>query len=181
MSLLDLGTGSGCIPLLLCHLSPPGTVHAHGVDISPHAIQLATDNAARCKIPSISRHKNTFTPTLASFLDPNNFPVQPPFDIVTSNPPYIPWSDYVNLPPSVKNYEDPLALSGGHTGLDFYHAIAQLVSRKGFLSTDALVALEVGDGQAEVVQEIMRRQGCMRTTEVWLDPWEKRRTVIARM
>lgn len=189
ISLLDLGTGSGCIPLLLCHLWPPGSVSAHGVDISHHALKLACDNASLCGIPFSSTNdekpRNTFTTTLANILD-NNFPditllKHAPFDIVTSNPPYIAWKDYIQLDHSVKDFEDPKALFGGPSGLEFYHAIARLVSRRDILKPNAVVVLEVGFDQAKKVERLMLETSRFRQTEIWLDPWEKQRTVIARM
>jgi methylase of polypeptide subunit release factors len=105
--------------------------------------------------------------------------LEPPFDVITSNPPYISFGEYNRLPDSVISHEDPKALFGGPDGLDFYHAIAALVARKGFLSSNAVVAVEVGDGQAETVQDIFKKTAQMKT-EVWLDPWKKRRTVVGR-
>ncbi|KAF9482159.1 S-adenosyl-L-methionine-dependent methyltransferase [Pholiota conissans] len=189
VSLLDLGTGSGCIPLLLCHLWPPGSIAAHAVDISPHALRLAQDNADLCGIHSrLSSHlkspKNTFTITAANFLAPDfaetALRINPSYDIITSNPPYIPWKEYLQLPRSVIDFEDPKALFGGPSGFDFYHAIARLVSHKDILKPDALVALEVGHDQAATVENIMRDTGRFQRTEVWPDPWGKQRTVIAR-
>ncbi|KAF9469925.1 S-adenosyl-L-methionine-dependent methyltransferase [Collybia nuda] len=183
--LLDLGTGSGCIPLLLCHLCPPGTLHTHGIDISPHAIQLATDNAALCKIPTPSPrslHVNSFRTTLANFLSPtfsDDVNLSAPYDIITSNPPYITWNEYLELPRSVSDYEDPKALFGGPSGFDFYHSIARLVRQKGFLNPAAVVALEVGHTQAKRVEDIMRATGLVHSTEIWCDPWGKDRTVLA--
>lgn len=188
--LLDLGTGSGCIPLLLCHLWPPGSVHTHGIDISPHAIGLANDNALLSGIPAPSdgtkpQDKNTFQATLTSFLAPN-FPdatagIKPPFDIITSNPPYIPWKEFLDLPRSVSDHEDPRALFGGPSGLYFYEAIARFVGRQGMVSPGGLVALEVGRGQAKAVEELIRTTGRVRQTEIWADPWGTERAVIGRM
>lgn len=186
-SLLDLGTGSGCIPLLLCHLLPPGSLRAHGVDISPKALDLATENAAVCGVPPPSpgsSGRNTFTATLGSFLDPTfseDAKIDPPYDIITCNPPYIPWDEYLKLPQSVTAYEDPKALFGGPTGLDFYHAIAHLIRQTDFLRPGAVVALEVGHRQAQDVQRIMRAHAHMRDTEIWSDPWGKQRTVLAHL
>ncbi|TFK44382.1 S-adenosyl-L-methionine-dependent methyltransferase [Crucibulum laeve] len=185
-NLLDLGTGSGCIPLLLCHLWPKGSLRTHGIDISPHALRLANDNAALCGIPThcdTDEPQNTYTTSLASFLH-TSFPdneasIKPPYDIVTSNPPYIPWDEYLELPRSVSDYEDPKALFGGPSGLDFYHAIARIVSHKNILSPNAVVALEVGYEQAEIVESLMRRTGRIHRTEIWGDPWGKQRTVVA--
>jgi len=188
VTLLDLGTGSACIPLLLCHLWPSGSLRAHAVDISPHALNLANDNADLCGIPACSEGshpQNTFTTSLANILDPN-FPdstaqTHSPFDIITSNPPYIAWKDYLELPCSVKDFEDPRALFGGPSGFDFYHAISRLVSRQDILKPGGFVALEVGYNQAEKVESLMLQTGRFRQTELWLDPWGKQRTVIARM
>jgi HemK-like putative methylase len=185
-SLLDLGTGSGCIPLLLCSLCPPGSIHACGVDISPRAIQLAMDNATLCAIPTSSPATtpvNTFKTIMGNILSPTlsrDINLHPPFDVITSNPPYIPWDEYLELPRSVTDYEDPKALFGGPTGLDFYHAIARLVQRKGFLRPGALVALEVGHKQAGDVQHIMHISGQFSHVEIWQDPWGIQRTVVAR-
>jgi methylase of polypeptide subunit release factors len=110
----------------------------------------------------VVKPQNTFTTNLVNILD-NNFPditslKYAPFDIITSNPPYIAWKDYIQVDHSVKNFEDPRALFGGPSGLEFYHAIARLVSRGDMLET-----------------------GRFRQTEIWLDPWERQRTVIAHM
>ncbi|KAK7005737.1 methyltransferase, partial [Favolaschia claudopus] len=181
LSVLDLGTGTGCIPLLLCHMLP--NVRAHGIDISSDAVNLAQENARLCGFtPSqdLPDTRSTFLPLQASFLDPlfpqKTLGLDPPFDLITSNPPYISWSEYLQLSPEVTDYEDSRALFGGPDGLDFYRAIAALVARKGFLNPGATIAVEVGDGQAEHVQQIFHSTARL-TSEVWLDPWNKHRTV----
>ncbi|KAG6833531.1 hypothetical protein H0H87_005182 [Tephrocybe sp. NHM501043] len=185
--LLDLGTGSGCIPLLLCHLLPQGSLRARGVDISEHALRLAADNAELCGTPRPSEAittQNIFSVTRGNLLSPtfsDDAKIIPPFDIITSNPPYIPWDEYLQLPRSVSAYEDPKALFGGPDGLSFYHAIAALVCRKGFLRSGAIVALEIGHGQAQDVEQIMRTEAHMHDVEIWSDPWGKQRTVVAHM
>lgn len=189
VNLLDLATGSGCVPILLCHLWAPGSVNAHAVDISPHALSLANDNASLNGIPTRANHnkniQNTFTTSMANILN-DSFPdaatrMAFPFDIITSNPPYVSWKDYVGLPTSVKNFEDPRALFGGPSGLEFYLAISRLVCREDILKPGGLLALEVGHDQAEKVETLMLETGRFRQTEIWLDPWEKQRTVIAQM
>ncbi|KAG6903106.1 hypothetical protein C0995_006293 [Termitomyces sp. Mi166 len=184
--LLDLGTGSGCIPLLLCHLLPQGSLRACGVDISERALRLATDNAELCSTPTEARagHKNTFMATNGNILSPSfsaDAKINPPYDIVTSNPPYIPWDEYLHLPRSVSAYEDPKALFGGPDVLSFYHAIASLVRKNGFLRPGAIIALEVGHKQAQDVEQIMRIEAHMHDVEIWSDPWGKHRTVVAHL
>ncbi|KAJ8077261.1 hypothetical protein PM082_001690 [Marasmius tenuissimus] len=178
LSILDLGTGTGCIPIFLCHAWQKARVRAHGIDINPSAVQLANENSLLSGLSP-----RTFRALQADFLAPD-FPgclsedLAPPFDVVTSNPPYIPWDEYRELPMSVAKYEDKGALLGGPSGLEFYRGIARLTSRKGFLSPGALVALEVGYNQASDVQDIMRTSGF--STQVWVDAWGKERTIIAR-
>ncbi|KAF8635227.1 hypothetical protein AX17_004002 [Amanita inopinata Kibby_2008] len=182
--LLDLGTGSGCIPLLLCHLWPAGSVRAIGIDTSHHAIQLANENATLCGLAvshDDSCEQNSFRIFRADMLDPKlheNPNIKLPIDIVTSNPPYVTWHDYLRLPRSVSAFEDPKALFGGPSGLEFYHAIAQFIGREGVLSSDAIVALEVGDGQAKNVECLIQQTGRIRCTKIWMDPWGKERVVI---
>ncbi|KAH9935336.1 S-adenosyl-L-methionine-dependent methyltransferase [Fomitopsis serialis] len=204
-SLLDLCTGSGCIPILLCHLLPGGSLHATGVDLSDAAIQLARDNAALCGIavpPVLPEQygkvkRNTFLPLLGNIRAPGFVAacgLRPPYDVVTSNPPYITKEDYDNLSPSVKDWEDPRALigdpaAGGEMemredarGLTFYHTIADLLasSTPTLLKSDGLVALEVGEGQASAVAEIMERKAHMKNIEIWKDPWDKERVVVGQ-
>lgn len=108
--------------------------------------------------------------------------INPPFDIITSNPPYIPWKEYLELPRSVSQFEDPLALFGGPKGFDFYYAIARLVSNNAnLLKPNALVVLEVGHNQAATVERLMRNTGRFSFTDIWTDPWGKQRTVLARI
>ncbi|KAI6045961.1 S-adenosyl-L-methionine-dependent methyltransferase [Pisolithus marmoratus] len=189
LSVLDLCTGSGCIPLLLCHLWPPGSARAFGVDISQQAIELATENAAWCNIPTrpgAGVLRNVFVPVLGDLRDTDVLKeLGAPFDVVTANPPYIPKQEYDQLSPSVKDYEDPRALLGDwpgsltQNGLSFYHIIARFLAQKDILQDGAIVALEVGDGQAGYVEKILHRSAGLRQTEIWTDPWGKQRVVLA--
>lgn len=180
LRILDLCTGSGCIPLLLCHLWPPNSTRAVGVDISPDAIRLAADNSFR------SHTQNTFIPRLGDIHDQDllrRLGPQPPFDVITANPPYIPIREYNALPSSVKDYEDPRALIGGDDGLAFYRAIATLLARKGVLAPRATIALEVGHDQAHAVTRILQNTPGLPLgpMEIWKDPWDKDRVVFARV
>lgn len=71
-NLIDLGTGSGCIPLLICHMLPPASVYALGIDISTDAVRLARENASRCGLLSLKSKKpsNIFRASLHDFLSP---------------------------------------------------------------------------------------------------------------
>lgn len=196
--LLDLGTGSGCIPLLLCNALPPGSpgLKIYAVDISPDALRLARDNAALCGFPPASESDdsaseessptNTFTTIQANFLSDDFLRIPElqkafPMDILTANPPYISFEEYLKLPASVTNYEDPKALFGGPSGLEFYEAIARLICHRDLFKPHALVALEVGHQQAETVDSLLRSTGRVTRSDIWTDPWGKKRTVVARI
>ena len=200
ITMLDLCTGSGCIPLLLCRLWPAGSVRAFGVDVSTDAVQLARENASvsdvhlpcDTSLPTTSASAaphNTFLPLLADIRDPgflHKAGLQPPFHVITSNPPYIPRREYENLPKSVREYEDVRALLGDpdpgnveQRGLTFYHAIAALVARARVLADNGVLAVEVGHGQAQDVAHILRDEGGLQSTTIWKDPWGIDRVVVA--
>ncbi|KAI0374069.1 S-adenosyl-L-methionine-dependent methyltransferase [Pilatotrama ljubarskyi] len=209
LKILDLCTGTGCIPLLLCHALPPGSVRAIGVDISEDAVQLAEENARLCGFSGSegrsqedktaeAEKRNSFTPVLADLMHPafvQRAGLKPPYDVITSNPPYIPKDQYDRLPSSVKDYEDVRALLGDpegtaspplvpeterQKGLSFYYRIAELVRHHGLLRPQGTLALEVGDGQAADVAEILERDAHVRDISVWKDLWNKDRVVLAR-
>ncbi|KAI9062932.1 S-adenosyl-L-methionine-dependent methyltransferase [Trametes sanguinea] len=213
LRVLDLCTGTGCVPLLLCAELPPGSVHATGVDISEAAVQLATENAQVNGIEVLSgpdvtpprdKQASTFTAVLADLMDPDfvkSAQLKPPYDVITSNPPYIPLAEYNELDSSVKDWEDPRALlgdpesssgsgSGGgainlpdgqrNKGLTFYHRIAELVRDHGLLARDGWLVFEVGDGQADDVKEVVRSKTALRSVAAWYDPYGKKRAVVAR-
>jgi release factor glutamine methyltransferase len=114
--------------------------------------------------------------------------MEPPFDVITSNPPYIPLDEYERLPNSVKEWEDQRALLGDPPtdgygdgskgrGLMFYYRIAQIVATDGVLASNGVVALEVGHTQAERVREILvetgrcQRRRCGKTRGVFRGLW----------
>lgn len=122
--ILDIGTGTGCIPLTLTHSlrHSPTPVHALGVDQSPAAVQLARDNIQRCgeEVPErvsavqgdlfaadfVQRMKEAARIGAAAEAGGTGF------DLVVSNPPYIPSSDFAGLAASVREWEDRRALIG---------------------------------------------------------------------
>ncbi|KIY49902.1 S-adenosyl-L-methionine-dependent methyltransferase, partial [Fistulina hepatica ATCC 64428] len=186
ISLLDLGTGTGCIPLLLCNTLPLGTLRAHGIDVSQDALALATENAEHCGFSVTTKeHKamnNTFIARKGNILSGDVLHAEflpPPFDVITSNPPYIPWGEFLALDRSVCEHEDARALFGGPDGLEFYEAIERLIAERELLKQGGILALEVGHNQANAVVDLMSKVG-LRDVETWRDPWGKSRTVVAR-
>jgi release factor glutamine methyltransferase len=143
---IDVGTGSGCIALALAAEDP--FVHVVATDIDPGALAVARGNAARL---GLARRVECVLSDL--FHDVG----ERPFDLVVSNPPYIPADEYVALEPNVRDYEPRLALYGGVDGLDFYRRLvpgAALLLRPG-----GMLAVEVGRGQADPVAGIFEAAG----------------------
>ncbi len=143
---LDVGTGSGCVALALAAEDP--FVRLVATDVYPGALAVARRNAAQL---GLARRVEFVLSDL--FADVG----ERPFDLVVSNPPYIPADEYVALEPNVRDYEPRLALYGGVDGLDFYRRLvpgAALLLRPG-----GTLALEVGAGQADDVAAIIDAAG----------------------
>ncbi len=133
LRILDIGVGSGCLLLALLRHFP--NAHGVGTDTSADALAVARLNAERLGLAA--RVRLELTPWVED--------VDGPFDIVLSNPPYIPSADIAGLEPEVARFEPRAALDGGPDGLDAYRAILPALSR--LLATDAAVFLEIGAGQ----------------------------------
>ena len=146
-AVLDVGTGSGCIAVTLARLIPESRITA--VDISEKALSIARENARRLDAKVDFRQGDALGEL---------FPGQrEQFDLIVSNPPYIPRADIETLDTSVKDYEPHLALDGGEDGLDFYRSISE--KWKAALAPGGRLYFEVGIGQADAVLRIMRAQG----------------------
>ncbi len=142
-NLLDLCTGSGCIPIAA---AKNAKLTAHGVDISSGAIEVARQNAAHHKL----QDKVTFD--VADIFKKDTFGR---FDILTSNPPYITDADMLALPPDVADYEPHAALSGGSDGLMFYRRIVDIAPLN--LKPDGLLVFEIGIGEGAAVAHFMEK------------------------
>ena len=146
--ILDLCTGTGCIGLALASRLPDAKVTL--ADISPKALAVArqnmTGNHLSARVSCVQADALGEPP---AFLGK--------FDMIVSNPPYIPRADIETLDTSVKDYEPHLALDGGEDGLDFYRSISE--KWKEALAPGGRLYFEVGIGQADNVLRIMRTQG----------------------
>ena len=137
LRLVDFGTGTGCLLLALLHELP--TARGLGIDASAAALVVAQQNAHALGLGS-----------RASFRQGNwDDGIQPAFDILISNPPYIPSGDIAALQPEVASFEPRLALDGGADGLIAYRRLAPAAVR--LLAEGGLAAFEVGLGQADSV------------------------------
>jgi len=143
-SVLDIGTGSGCIAVALAYRLPGASVTA--VDISVAALVMARRNAERNGV--------AIEFLLGSLLEPV---AGRHFDLIISNPPYIPSSDIETLEPEVRDFDPRAALDGGADGLDVYRAI--IPAAAALLNSGGWLLVEVGVGQAADVAQIFRAAG----------------------
>ena len=143
--LLDLGTGSGC--LLLTLLSEMKGATGVGVDASETALAIAQKNATRLSLETRAEFRR------GSW----GKELEEKFDLVISNPPYIPSNEINNLQPEVRDFEPMLALDGGEDGLDCYRDILKCIQN--ILRPGGLLVFEVGAGQAQDVGQLMLDNG----------------------
>lgn len=140
-TLLDLGTGSGCLLISLLHERP--NCQGIGVDVSPRAAIQARENAV------LNEVGNTSLFLVSSW---GEALVPASFDFIISNPPYIPLSEKHTLSPEVSQYDPDLALYGGDDGLECYRILAPEMRR--LVKPDGVCLLEIGHQQGNQVQEI---------------------------
>jgi release factor glutamine methyltransferase len=144
---LDMGTGSGCIALALAAEDP--SVRVVAVDVDEAAVEVARRNAARLGLGG-----------RVDFACGDLFAALPPkqrFDVIVSNPPYIPAAEYETLEPNVREYEPRLALHGGEDGLDVYRRLVPEAAPR--LRPGGTLAVEVGAGQAAAVRALFAAAG----------------------
>ncbi|GAB3131049.1 peptide chain release factor N(5)-glutamine methyltransferase [Novispirillum itersonii] len=144
--ILDLGTGTGAILLALLSEYPQAV--GVGTDLMPAAVDLARRNAARCGLGGRAEF------LLGSWTDG----VTGPFEVVVSNPPYIPAADIPVLEPEVRNHDPLTALVGeDEDGLGCYRIL--IPKAVAVLAPGGLLVLEVGIGQAPAVTDLMNAAG----------------------
>jgi release factor glutamine methyltransferase len=139
---LDFGTGTGCIAIAFT--AKCSTAKIVATDISAEALALAKENAARNNVAE-----------RIEFLQADGFAAlraDSKFDLIISNPPYIPSAEIETLQPEVRDFDPRTALDGGADGLDFYQRLA--AEAKPFLKPDGKIMLEFGDGQANSIKKI---------------------------
>ncbi|MEM6603656.1 MAG: peptide chain release factor N(5)-glutamine methyltransferase [Pseudomonadota bacterium] len=143
--ILDIGTGSGCLAITCAKIFPKS--HVMGLDISEKALIVASNNAVRANVGE-----------RCSF-EISNFgeDIFDRFDIIVSNPPYIPTAALHYLDASVRDFDPFEALDGGDGGFECYKTIARILPALCLSSTGLF--LEVGIGQAAYVKEIFSASG----------------------
>jgi release factor glutamine methyltransferase len=151
-TILDIGTGSGAIAIAIAKNAP--AVRIVALDISKVSLEVAARNARRhrCADRITFLHGDCF-----AALDAARY--GSPFDLIVSNPPYIAEAEFATLAPEVRDFEPRIALAGGRDGMGFYRRIAAGLSR--WLGRDGEVMLEVGAGQVDAVEAMLRAAGCL--------------------
>jgi release factor glutamine methyltransferase len=145
LRLLDFGTGSGCLLLALLVELPTAT--GLGIDRSLAALEIARANARAAGLAG-----------RAAFVQADwGGPLAGRFEVIVTNPPYIPSGDIAGLQPEVADFDPRLALDGGDDGLDCYRALVPDIAR--LLAPGGVAALEVGRGQAAAVGAMLTAAG----------------------
>ena len=145
INILDIGTGSGCI--ILSILKELKFSKGIGIDISSKAIKIAKENSKKMKLSN----RVSFKVRNLDAISGNKF------DLIVSNPPYIPIKDLKNLSKDIKNYEPIIALNGGVDGVDLIKKVIYksiLVLKK-----NGLLAIEIGNGQYRKVSNLLKLKG----------------------
>lgn len=166
LRIADLGIGTGAILLALLHEWPNAT--GLGTDIDRGAIETARANARRLGLESRAQFR------LADFADHLN----ETFDLVVSNPPYIPTRDIDALQREVRDYDPHRALDGGADGLDAYRAIAHQAPK--LLRDNGILIVEIGIGQTAGVTSILAAGGGLEIGAVRPDLEGVARAIVVR-
>jgi len=140
LRILDLGTGSGVIAITLACEIPDSDVVA--VDISKDVLENCSENALRL---GVGDRMQTLYSNMFEKLEGR-------FDLIVSNPPYIPTQDLEGLAPEVKMHDPKRALDGGADGLTFYRQI--FAAAPEFLKQEGTLVVEFGIGQSELIRDI---------------------------
>ena len=145
INILDIGTGSGCI--LLSILKELTKSRGIGIDISSSAIRVAKTNSKKLGLLSRAKFR---------VFDINQYS-DGKYDLIVSNPPYIPTKDIKNLSKGITKYEPLIALNGGLDGLDL---IKKVIYKSTYLlKTKGLLAIEIGNNQYLKVSNILKHSG----------------------
>jgi release factor glutamine methyltransferase len=142
-NILDIGTGSGCI--LVSLLKELTKAKGIGIDKSSKAIAVAKKNSISQQVDSRALFKN---------VNLENIKFDKKFDLIVSNPPYLPDVSLKNLNLDIKLYEPKIALQGGVQGVDFLCKIITLASK--ILKINGLLALEIGDNQFHILAKYLK-------------------------
>lgn len=146
VKILDIGTGTGAIALALAAHLPQARITA--IDLSAEALEVARENA---RTHNLTLRLRFLQSDLLNSLPLNEQTAT--FDVVVSNPPYVPEDERMELHPQVRDYEPAQALFAGPGGLDIYERL--IPQANAALKSDGLLALEIGHGQSEAIVSLL--------------------------
>jgi release factor glutamine methyltransferase len=150
--LIDVGTGSGCIALALAHELPQAEVHA--CDISSEALEVARANAVRLELASrVTFHSSDLLSAL---------PVEPAFDFVVSNPPYVGESEPEKVQREVREFEPKVAVFAGEKGLEVYERL--IPQARAVLKPGGWLVVEIGYSIENAVRGLLKGWSEIRVT-----------------
>lgn len=154
-SVLDMCTGSGCILLSIMAMKP--CICGDGVDLSREALDVAMENERRVRSADTAALPLGNTP-LIRWIHSDLFEnIHDRYDVIVSNPPYIPSAQIYGLMPEVRDHEPHMALDGSSDGLAFYREIA--AKAPDYLTDRGMLFFEIGWDQGESVREILKNEG----------------------
>lgn len=139
---LELGTGTACLAVALCKAAAGLKILA--LEVSSKALRLASENV---RFHNLQKRIRLLKSDGFASLQKGSL-----FDLIISNPPYIPTDERQTLQAEVRDHEPQIALDGGKDGLDFYRKIAE--EGRTYLREKGVLCLEFGDGQKDHIQEI---------------------------
>ena len=148
--LLDIGVGSGAIVVTLA--KKLSAFNCIGVDISPEALNMAMENAV---LNNVGDRVTFLCSDVFEALSAETYLGS--FDVIVSNPPYIPEGEAAHLEPEVAVFEPALALYGGEDGLDFYRRI--IPEAKRYLKDEGLLVFEAGHDQCAAIEALFTQAG----------------------
>ena len=155
MRILDVGCGTGVIGISLAQLLPDATVEA--IDVEPVAIETSMENSRRVlndRVDGIDKDSDCYKAALCSA---NDYIPDHPFDVVVSNPPYIPRGDMDTLTDDVTQFESDQALCGGTDGLDVIRTIIEKLPQ--WCNSEAVCWMEVDPSHPKMIEELLSLEG----------------------
>ncbi|MBU4346874.1 MAG: peptide chain release factor N(5)-glutamine methyltransferase [Candidatus Omnitrophica bacterium] len=171
LNILDIGTGTGCIAISLAKFI--SAVKVIAIDISSSALEIGEENSCLNGVED----KIKFIQANIFNIKHNTLNIEQ-FDIIVSNPPYIPTAEIDNLHPGIK-YEPYIALDGGRDGLGFYRRIIR--DSADYLKEDGLLIMEMGFDQKEAIKNIFQNSENFKIIDVVQDYNNIDRVIIAQM
>lgn len=166
----DLGTGSGIIAATLAHSLPDLTVYAS--DISPEALEVARCNARHLGVSDRIRFFE------GAYFEPlTGQKLEGAFDLIVSNPPYIPENAFERLPDEVRKFEPRAALDGGADGLTCYQRIIE--GAPAYLRPGGMLMMEIGTDQAGRIVDMLEDGQAFQAVQVIQDYNQRDRVVTA--